>query len=132
VTILADTHIFLWHITDDPKLPGAIKLAIEDSLNTVYLSTVTVWEITIKWQLRKLSLPESPDIFVPEQRRLHGFLSLPVEEADITYLTSLPLLHKDPFDRALICQAIHHNMIFATVDGTIMGYNVPDIGWHRP
>lgn len=48
-----------------------------------------------------------------------------MEEADVTYLSSLPLLHKDPFDRALICQALHHNMILATVDSTIMGYSVP-------
>lgn len=125
MTILLDTHIFLWQITDDLRLPELIKAEIEDPANTVFLSTVTLWELTIKWQTGRLPLPQPPQVFVPDQRRIHGFLPLPIEEADITYLADLPVLHRDPFDRALICQTLHHNMILATVDHAIMEYDVP-------
>jgi PIN domain nuclease of toxin-antitoxin system len=66
--ILLDTHIFLWYISGDSKLPTAVQEAIQDTQNDVYLSVVSVWEAIIKYQLGKLPLPSSPEIYLPLQR----------------------------------------------------------------
>ena len=73
-----------------------------DPDNDVYLSAVSVWEITVKHSLGKLPLPTSPERFIPTQRDRHGITSLPLEEEAILYLSKLPRLHRDPFDRVLV------------------------------
>src|SRR5919112_1266563 len=106
--LLLDTHIFLWYISGDAKLPVALKEAIQDSENEVYLSVVSIWEAMIKYQLGKLPLPSSPQKYLPEQRQRHQIATLPVEEGAMAYLATLPPLHRDPFDRLLIAQALQH------------------------
>ena len=64
--LLLDTHIFLWYISGDGRLPTAMKDAIRDPSNEAYLSVVSVWEAIVKHQLGKLPLPQSPEIFIPE------------------------------------------------------------------
>ncbi len=88
------------------------------------LSVVSVWESIIKYQLGKLPLPESPEIYLPKQRNSHQITSLPIDENSVVRLIDLPLLHRDPFDRMLICQALQHQLIVATVDSAIRAYNV--------
>ena len=122
--LLLDTHIFLWYISGDDKLPLKVKAAIQDTQNDVYLSVVSVWESIIKYQLGKLPLPLSPEVYLPLQRQRHQISSLAVEEDVMIHLASLPLLHRDPFDRILICQALMHNLTLATVDASILGYPV--------
>lgn len=130
--LLLDTHIFLWYITGYTQLPEAIKDAIQTTDNEIFVSVVSVWEATVKWQLGKLPLPDSPERYLPERPRQHGFVALSVEEADIAHLATLPPLHKDPFDHALICQSLRHKMILATVDGAMMGYEVPILDGSAP
>lgn len=122
--ILLDTHIFLWFISGDPQLSISIRALIRDSDNQVYLSVVSVWESIIKYQLGKLPLPESPEIYLPKQRNLHQITSLPVDENSVAQLIHLPLLHRDPFDRMLISQALQHELSIATVDSAIRAYAV--------
>jgi PIN domain nuclease of toxin-antitoxin system len=122
--ILLDTHIFLWFISGDPQLSISIRELIRDSDNEVYLSVVSVWESIIKYQLGKLPLPESPEIYLPKQRNSHQITSLPIDEDSVAQLIHLPLLHRDPFDRMLICQALQHRLTIATVDSAIRAYDV--------
>lgn len=122
--ILLDTHIFLWFINGDTKLPVNVRDAIRDPDNEVYLSSVSVWEAIVKYQLGKLPLPETPEIYLPRQRDRHQIASLALDESSVAQLAKLPFLHRDPFDRILICQALHHNLTIATVDAIIRTYSV--------
>ena len=94
--ILLDTHIFLLYITGDEHLPPPILPIIRDPANEVYLSAISVWEIIIKCQLGKLLLPQSPDLYLPQQRKKHGIESLGLDEDSVANLVKLPPLHKDP------------------------------------
>ncbi len=122
--ILLDTCTFLWLITDDTALSASARNAFVDPDNEVYLSAVSVWEIAVKHSLGKLPLPISPERFIPDQRERHGITPLPLEERAILYVSKLPLLHRDPFDRALVCQAIHHELTLLTPDPLITQYAV--------
>jgi PIN domain nuclease of toxin-antitoxin system len=123
--LLLDTHIFLWYITGDSRLSSGTRGAIRDPANEAYLSVVSLWETIIKYQLGRLPLPHSPETYLPEQRRRHLILSLNLDEASILHLASLPPLHRDPFDRILVCQAIEHGLTIVTVDNSIRAYGVP-------
>lgn len=123
--ILLDTQIFLWYISRDKRLPTSILDHIRNQNNTVYLSVVSLWEIVIKYQLGKLPLPHSPEIYIPQQRQKHKIDSLIVDEASIVQLIKLPAIHRDPFDRLLICQALEHELLLATTDHKIHQYEVP-------
>ena len=122
--ILLDTHIFLWFISGDTRLSSALRDAIRDPANEVYLSSVSVWEAIVKYQLGKLPLPEHPGMYLPKQRDLHQIASLALDESSVVQLTNLPLLHRDPFDRMLICQALQNDLTIATVDTAIRAYSV--------
>jgi PIN domain nuclease of toxin-antitoxin system len=122
--LLLDTHIFLWYISGDGRLPTAMRDAIRDPGNEAYLSVVSVWEAIVKHQLGRLPLPQPPETYLPEQRRHHSIGSLDVDEESVMRLASLPSLHRDPFDRLLICQAMRHGLTVVTVDPAIQSYPV--------
>ena len=113
--LLLDTHVFLWYLTGDARLPATFRPQIQNPANDVYLSVVSVWEAIIKNQLGKLPLPGPPAEYLPQQRDAHGILSLPVDEKSMPHLASLPKLHRDPFDRLLIAQALQHTLTLVTV-----------------
>ena len=122
--ILLDTHIFLWFISGDTQLSTDVRDAIRDPDNEVYLSAISVWEAIVNYQLGKLSLPEHPETYLPKQRDLHQIASLALDEMSVVQLAKLPLLHRDPFDRMLICQALQNGLTIATVDTAIRAYSV--------
>lgn len=122
--ILLDTHVFLWYISGDDRISPEMTQAIRRPENEVYLSVVSLWEVIIKYQLGKMPLPQSPEIYLPTQRQRHLFRSLEVDEASVKQLIQLQPLHNDPFDRLLICQALAHGMTIATVDNHILAYPV--------
>lgn len=123
--LLLDTHVFLWFISGDSRLPILFQDAIRESNNTVFLSVSSLWETIIKSNLGKLPLPQSPEIYIPRQRQIHQIKSLPISESSLKNLVSLPDLHRDPFDRILISQALSGSLTLVTVDPQIMNYNVP-------
>lgn len=127
MNLLADTHILLWFAIDDPKLSDVHKRAIQDPANLVFFSSVSAAEIAIKYGKRKIDLPQHPSLYVPRLRKQHQFLELPLEEASSLMLSDLPLLHKDPFDRLLICQALSHGLTLITDDDQILKYDVPTL-----
>lgn len=125
--LLLDTHIFLWYISGNSNLNQSWKAQIQDPANDVYLSVASVWETTIKYQIGKLPLPASADRYLPEQRIRHQIGSLLIDEETIAQLSTLPSLHRDPFDRILISQALQHDLTLVTVDGDILGYPIVKI-----
>ncbi len=128
--LLLDTVAFLWLAEDDAQLSAAARDAIVDPANAVFLSAVSAWEIAIKHGLGRLGLRMPPDEYVPEQRRLHRIETLGIDEAATLQVGKLPELHRDPFDRLLVAQAIVHGLTIVTLDRLIRDYPVPVL-WSR-
>lgn len=122
--LLLDTCAFLWIIRNKPQASPAAVALFRDPENEVYLSSVSAWEIAVKHRLGKLPLGDAPVRYVPAERNKHGIASLPLSEPDTLVLDKLPLLHHDPFDRMLICQAIANQMLILTPDPLITQYPV--------
>lgn len=120
--LLLDTHIFLWFVGGDKKLAVALREVISDPQNEIFLSVVSLWEMIIKYQLGHLPLPQPPELYVPTQRRRLRIGSLLVDEGSVSQVAKLPPLHRDPFDRLLIGQAIEHGLKLVTVDTSIRSY----------
>ncbi|MDJ1177159.1 type II toxin-antitoxin system VapC family toxin [Roseofilum capinflatum] len=125
--ILLDTHIFLWLITNNRRLDERFRNGISNPDNQVYLSVVSVWEAMVKYQLGKLPLPESPEIYLPKQREQHQIASLSIRETTVAQLAKLPPLHKDPFDRLLLCQSLERDLRIMTEDTAIISYPLANI-----
>ena len=122
--LLLDTHVFLWFISGDKRLSSTLQESIRMPGNDVYLSVISIWESQVKYQLGKLPLPQPPVIYLPVHRKRHLIESLPLDQPSISQLSKLPLLHRDPFDRMLICQALEHGLTVATVDPEVLAYPV--------
>ena len=122
--VLLDTYTFLWVATGDPQLSKRAREVFQDPRNEVFLSAVSTWEIAVKHSMERLPLAEPPDSYVPELRRRHAVESLPLSEEATLHLTLLPALHRDPFDRMLVCQAMVGGMVPLTPDAAIKQYPV--------
>jgi PIN domain nuclease of toxin-antitoxin system len=117
--LILDTHALLWLMQADSRLkPGARTLI--HSATEVYVSSASIWEISIKHRLGKL--PEDPEIIV-EQLENAGMKELPVINRHAVAAGRLPLLHADPFDRLLVAQAITENMRLLTADAQLADYS---------
>jgi PIN domain nuclease of toxin-antitoxin system len=90
--------------------------------NEVYLSAISAWEIAVKHSSGRLALPELPQQLIPAERDRCGIASLPVDEESALHVSRLPLLHRDPFDRMLVSQAIVHGLTILTPDRLISQY----------
>ncbi|MCU0247616.1 MAG: type II toxin-antitoxin system VapC family toxin, partial [Bryobacter sp.] len=104
--ILLDTCTFLWLILDSPRLSARARALCTDPENDTFLSAASAFEIATKQNLGNLELPGPALTYVPFQRERHRILPLPVEETAALHVQRLPKLHRDPFDRLLIAQAI--------------------------
>jgi len=122
VRLLLDTCTFLWAIAGAPDLSPQARALIVDPANEVFLSAVSAWEIAIKWERGRLILKEPPDRLVPTQRAAHGIADLPLDEESALHSARLPALHRDPFDRMLVSQAIVHGLTIATPDELVTQY----------
>ncbi|MSP62306.1 MAG: type II toxin-antitoxin system VapC family toxin [Myxococcales bacterium] len=125
--LLLDTSTFLWWIEGGEPLSPPARAALSDPANDVFLSAVSAWEIGVKHALGRLPLPEPPARYVPAQRKARRIEPLPLDEAAALHLTLLPRLHRDPFDRMLICQAIVGGLTLVTPDPEIARYPVPTL-----
>ncbi|MBI3037905.1 type II toxin-antitoxin system VapC family toxin, partial [bacterium] len=117
--ILLDTHVFIWWITDDPQLSSLVREKISDGGNELFFSAASCWEIAIKARLGKISLPQNLDTFIFHQMSANSIKSLPVLARHALNVFFLPDIHKDPFDRILISQAILEELPMATSDPMI-------------
>jgi PIN domain nuclease of toxin-antitoxin system len=127
VKLLLDTCTFLWLTKGREKLSANAIEAFTDPKNEVYLSSVSAWEIIVKYHLGKLSLPISPDKFIPKERKRHIITRLDLSEQDTFHLLKLPNPHKDPFDRMLVCQAIEHSLTILTPDPLVTQYPIRSV-----
>jgi PIN domain nuclease of toxin-antitoxin system len=122
--LLLDTCTFLWLNSDPSRLPGRVRQLCADEDNRLYFSAVSAWEIASKHYSGRLALPVSPQEYIAGCRAANGIATLRFREDDAFQLSKLPLLHKDPFDRMLICQAIARGLTILTPDGLITQYPV--------
>ena len=123
---LLDTCTFLW-LAGGSSLSTAAAAAIRNPSHEVYLSAVSGWEIVTKHASGRLPLPEPPDRLIPTERTLRGLAALPFDEESALQGQKLPALHRDPFDRMLIAQAIAHGLAIVTPDPLITQYPVRTI-----
>ena len=122
--ILLDTHAFLWWILDLPRLSIRARSAIEDKSNIILFSAAGAWEIVIKSQLGKITLPDASDVFIIEQMIVNAFEPLAISIEHVIQLRALPVHHRDPFDRIMIAQCQAENLLFLTSDPLIKQYSV--------
>lgn len=122
--ILLDTHAFIWSITAPEKLSQQAQQAFNDSNNSLYISLISLWEIIIKEQIGKLKLGINLQETLAEQQEINDIRILPLSFEHLLVLSSLPLHHRDPFDRALIAQAITESMTLVTRDALFNQYPV--------
>jgi PIN domain nuclease of toxin-antitoxin system len=121
---LLDTCAFLWLVAGSDALTKAVREIIRNPGNEIFLSVVSAWEITVKHSASKLPLPQKPDVFVRKQREDHLLASLALLEAHVLTLVKLPLIHHDPFDRMLVCQAVAEGLTILTPDEAVSQYPV--------
>lgn len=122
--LLLDTAAFLWFVSDSDRLPAHTRSVLRDADVSVSLSVVSIWEIAVKQQIGRLALPGPAWPYVTRLRNRHGINSLSLEEPALAHLTKLPDVHRDPFDRMLVCQAIEHDLLIVTNDEHIHAYPV--------
>ena len=122
--ILLDTVTFIWMAEGHSKLSAAARSLISDASNEIFLSAASAWEIAVKHDLGRLELRVPPDEYVWQQRQLHRIKSLSIDEAVALQSAKLPKVHRDPFDRILISQAILGGMAIVTPDRLIRMYPV--------
>ena len=121
--LLLDTCTFLW-LAGGGSLSTVAAASIRDPSNQVFLSAVSAWEIASKYRTGRLPLPEPPDRLIPVERGLRGVLALSFDEESALQVVRLPPLHRDPFDRMLISQAIAGSLALVTPDPLITQYPV--------
>ena len=121
--LLLDTCTFLW-LAGGQRLSDGAAAAIRTPANEVFVSAVSAWEIASKYRAGRLPLPEPPDRLIPVERELRGVAALPFDEESALQVLRLPQLHRDPFDRMLISQAIALGLAIVTPDPLIAQYPV--------
>jgi PIN domain nuclease of toxin-antitoxin system len=119
VKLLLDTHILIWWLYDDPKLPRHHRDLIADGSNDIFVSVASCWEIEIKSSRGNLVIdPDYAEALTEE-----GFSILPISMGHILALRTLPLHHQDPFDRILMAQAIAEDLTLLSVDRHFKRYD---------
>ncbi|HLH30157.1 MAG TPA: type II toxin-antitoxin system VapC family toxin [Terriglobia bacterium] len=126
--LLLDTVVFLDAVLRPQDLSARARGLLLDADNERYLSIVSSWEIVVKYSLGKLALPADPQFFIPEHRNRLATDLLHLDEESVLQIPRLPPVHRDPFDRILVSQALVHGMMFVTPDTRIAQYPVR-IAW---
>ena len=115
---ILDTHVFLWWMSDADRLSQEVFDIISDTSNQIYISSATIWEIAIKEALGKLKV----DADLSRAIEMNRFRELKVSAVCANATKKLELIHRDPFDRMLIAQAIERDMTLITADRFIVQY----------
>ena len=123
--LLLDTHALLWWHEASSNLSQPALQALRDPSNTVYVSVVNVWEAQIKHQLGKLTLQGPIREMVERQNRVNGFGLLTVRAEHVYRLDTMGTHHKDPFDRLLVAQALHEDLVLVSKDEKLTPYAAP-------
>lgn len=126
MSYLLDTHAILWFASDDSNLTAEIRSIIRSDAQ-LYVSSASIWELVIKHQIGKLKLSTSVEDFIISFRERFKTVNLAILDKHLFQLQDLALIHKDPFDRLLISQAISENLILMSKDEEIAKYPVKTI-----
>jgi len=124
VRLLLDTHAFLWFLLGDAKLSEKAAALIADPLNNIEISPASYWEVAIKIGLGKYSLPEPLDAFIEREIAANEMRILPIEPKHAAVLTTMPMHHRDPFDRLIIAQALAEGIAIVGSDTHFDAYGV--------
>jgi PIN domain nuclease of toxin-antitoxin system len=124
---LLDTHVMLWFLEDSAQLSPKARKIIENGENLIYWSAASFWEITVKVSLGKIQLQDNWIEALELEKKVNRIIDLPMKEAHCIPHLKLPWIHKDPFDRILICQALAEKLIILTKDAHIQRYKVKTI-----
>ena len=122
--LLLDTHTFIWFVIDSPRLSIVVRGLIEDENNEKLLSIVSVWEIAIKQSTGKLSFGVPFQEFVEQQLSLNSIDLLNINLDHLAVVATLPLQHRDPFDRLLISQSIVEKIPILSIDSAFDTYPI--------
>jgi len=126
--ILLDTNVFLWFIMDDPRLTAVSRKLFLDGNNKLFLSIASSWEIFIKLGTGKLSIDcKDPAVFIKDQLTQNSIALLGITYEHTAILLSLPPIHKDPFDRIIIAQALHDKLPVMSSDAVFAEYGVRNL-----
>ena len=120
MNLLLDTSVFIWWVTADERLGARARSAVADPASSVFVSAVSAWEIAIKRTMGKLEVEGDVDSLIEREE----FDELPIRVVHTLEAESLPLHHRDPFDRMLIAQTRHEGMVLVTADRAIERYDV--------
>jgi PIN domain nuclease of toxin-antitoxin system len=125
VRVLVDTHVLLWMMSRSARLSGTAREALADPINELCFSLAGYWEMGIKMSLGKLELAPGWDHAIPREMARNGIDVLPITPAHVHEVTKLPWIHRDPFDRLMIAQAIVEKATILTSDRSFPEYTVP-------
>lgn len=126
--LLLDTHVFLWFVTNDRRLPSAWLSIIANGSNTVFLSMASLWEIAIKSNLGKLRLDMPFERLLQDHIEANGITILPITSSHLIEFERLPLHHRDPFDRLIVAQSIAEQIAILSVDEAFEQYPIRRVG----
>ena len=124
MTCLLDTHTFLWLAAEPEKLSPAVQVIVEQGDAKLLLSAASSWEIALLVKLGRIELAEAPDIFIPSAMQALQITPLSIGFATAIAAASLPLIHRDPFDRILAAEALRSNITLLSKDEIIHKYGV--------
>lgn len=124
MNVLLDTHAFIWLDSVPRKLSSPAISICQDLSNQLFVSLVTIWEMQIKLQSGKLTLPTSIEAIVERQWKENRVTLLPIEFSHILRIRDLPELHRDPFDRMLVAQASVEKLVILSADEHVTRYPV--------
>jgi PIN domain nuclease of toxin-antitoxin system len=122
--ILLDTHTFIWWVDNSPKLSKKAGKIIADLDNACYFSLVSSWEIAIKCSIGKLELTIPLREYIPQHMAVNAFKQLPISFQHVSRVETLPLHHRDPFDRLLAAQAMTEKLVIVSADESFDLYGV--------
>lgn len=123
MNFLLDTHALLWLFDDDDRLSENAKEIITNPDNKIFISIASFWEIAIKMSLSKLALDIPLEQLFDECEKV-DINVLNINKKHLHFLTKLPFVHRDPFDRLIICQAIVENCTLVSADKTLFQYDI--------
>jgi len=123
VRVLVDTHLLLWAVASSRRLPKGARSLILDTANEVFYSAASVWEVAIKSALRRRNFKANPTVLVRALGQ-SGFSELPVTAAHAARVAGLPAIHRDPFDRLIIAQAMVEDISVISSDDPFDAYPV--------
>jgi PIN domain nuclease of toxin-antitoxin system len=122
MNLLLDTNIFIWFIHEDNKLPAQYKMHLLNKENTLVVSVVSLWEISVKHSLGKLSLKSPIESLFFDVAHADFFSILPIEVEHLVKAATLPFHHRDPFDRLIYAQSVVEKLEFLYTDKIFDAY----------